>query len=111
MPLLGQVRHLSARHHDLEHTAIDLPVAELSGPPLLHAQVDDVQPVTKVVKNQARLAVVRPDRPRFPQRVELTQPDLLAPDPAGGGGEAILSGGGGAAKRVTSRSEGPTAAW
>jgi hypothetical protein len=72
MPLLGQVRHLGARHHDLEHTAIDLPVAELPGPPFLHAQVDDVQPVTEVVKHQARLAVVRPDRPRFPQRVELT---------------------------------------
>ena len=25
MPLLGQVRHLGARHHNLEHTAIDLP--------------------------------------------------------------------------------------
>jgi hypothetical protein len=71
MPLLGQVRHLGARHHDLEHAAIDLPVAELPGSPFLHAQVDDVQPVTEVVKHQARLAVVRPDGPRFPQRVEL----------------------------------------
>ena len=71
MPLLGQVRDLVPRHDDLEHAAIDLPVAELPGPPLVHAQVDDVQPVTEVVEHQARLAVIGPDGPRFPQRVKL----------------------------------------
>jgi hypothetical protein len=35
----------------------------LRGPPLVHAQVDDVQPVTEIVEDQARLAVVRPDGP------------------------------------------------
>ncbi len=93
VPLLGQVGDLMPLDHDLEHPAVDLPVAQLPGPALVHAQVDDVQPVAEVVKDQARLAVVGPDRTRFPQPVKIVESHLLAPDAtAGHGGEAVLLG-------------------
>ena len=112
MPLLGEVGDLMPLHHDLEHPAVDLPVAQLPGPALVHAQVDDVQPVAEVVKDQARLTVVGPDRTRLPQPVKIVESHLLAPDTAAGHGEnPCSSGGGGAANSVTSRSDGPTAAW
>ena len=51
------------RHDDLKDAAVDFPVAELRGSPLIHAQVDDVHPVTEIVEHEARLAVVRADGP------------------------------------------------
>ena len=111
MPFLGEVGDLVPLHDDLEHAAIDLPVAELPGPSLVHAQVNNVQPVAEVVEHQARLAVVGADRARFPQPVEVVESHLLAPDATAGNGEKpCSSGGGGAANNVTSRSDGPTAA-
>ena len=58
-----------AGHHDLEDLAVDLPVAELPGPHRVPAQVDDVQPVAEVVKDQAGLAPVLTDQPGLPERL------------------------------------------
>src|SRR6202044_2692160 len=80
VPLLGQVGDVVPGDDHLEDAAVDLPVAELRGARRVHAQVDDVQPVTKVVEHQARLAVIGPDGPRLPQRVEVVEAHLLAPD-------------------------------
>lgn len=77
---------------DLEYAAVDLPVAELPGPPFVHAEVDDVQPVTQVVEDEARFAAVGADRPGLPQRFDLAELDVLAPDAAGSGGEPVLLG-------------------
>jgi hypothetical protein len=77
-------------HDDLEDATVDFPVAELRGPPLVHAQVDDVQPVTEIVEHKARLTVIGADGPRFPERVEIVKSHLLAPDAASGRGEAML---------------------
>ena len=90
MPFLGQVGDLVPRHDDLEYAPVHFPVAELRGPGRIHAQVDDVQTVPEIVQHQARLTVVGADGPRFPQRVEVVEPHLLAPDAAGGGGEGVL---------------------
>jgi hypothetical protein len=43
--ILGEVPDLVARDHNLEDTAVYLPVAELQRPPLVHSQVGDVQSV------------------------------------------------------------------
>jgi hypothetical protein len=69
--LLGQVGDVVPGHDHLEDPAVDFPVAELRGPPLIHAQVDDVQPVAEIVEHQARLTVVRADGARFPERAEV----------------------------------------
>jgi hypothetical protein len=77
---------------DLEHAAVDLPVAELPGAALVHAEVDDMQPVAHVVEHEAGLAAIAADRPGLPQGVDLVQPHLLAPDAAGSGREPVLFG-------------------
>jgi len=92
VPFLLQVPHLLPGDDDLEHAAVDLPVAELPGPPFVHAEVDDVQPVAEVVQDEARLAAVVADRAGLPQRADLAELDVLAPDAAGCGGEAVLLG-------------------
>jgi len=63
VPLLGQVRDVVPGHDDLEDAAVDFPVAELRGPPLIHAQVVDVQPATEIVEHKARLTVIGADGP------------------------------------------------
>jgi len=78
---------------DLEHAPVNLPVAKLLGPPLVVAQVDDVQPVAHVIENEAPLAPVVADRPGFPQRVDVSELHLLAPDAPGSRGETVLLGG------------------
>ena len=90
VPLLGQIGDVIPGHDDLEDAAIDFPVPELGGSPLVHAQVDDVQPIAEIVEHEARLTVIRPDGPRFPQPVEFVKPHLLAPDAARCRGEAML---------------------
>lgn len=92
VPFLLQVPHLLPGDDDLEHAAVDLPVAELPGAPFVHAEVDDVQPVAEVVQDETRLAAVVTDRAGLPQRADLTELDVLAPDAAGCGGEAVLLG-------------------
>ena len=77
-------------HDDLEDAVVDFPVAELRGPPLIHAQVDDVQPVTEIIEHEARLTVIGADGPRFPQCAKIVKSHLLAPDAAGRRGEAVL---------------------
>jgi hypothetical protein len=77
-------------HDHLEDAAVDFPVAELRGSLLVHAQVDDVHPVAKVVEHEAGLAVVGADGPRFPQPVEVVKAHLLAPYAARRRGEAVL---------------------
>jgi hypothetical protein len=62
VPLFGKVRDLMPRDHYLENSAVDLPVAELRRAPFVHSQVDDVQPVAKVVEYEARLGAVAADR-------------------------------------------------
>jgi hypothetical protein len=69
VPFLLQVPHLLPGDDHLEDAAIDLPVAELPGASLVHAEVDDVQPVAEVVEDEARLTPVVADRPGLPQRV------------------------------------------
>ncbi|MBO0802252.1 MAG: hypothetical protein J2P25_04145 [Nocardiopsaceae bacterium] len=76
----------------LEHAPIDLPVAELTGALLVHAEIGDVQPVAQVVEDEARFAAVVADRPGLPQRVDVAELDLPAPDAAGSGGEAVILG-------------------
>jgi hypothetical protein len=90
MPFFRQVRYLMPGDHDLEDAPIHLPVAELPRAPLVHAEIDDVQPVAHVVEHQARLAAVAADRAGFPERVNVVQLDLLAPDAPGCGGEAVF---------------------
>ena len=99
-------------HHDLEHAAVNLPVAQLTGPALVHAQVDDVQPVAEIVKDQARLTVVGADGRDSQSPSRSSSRTCLSQIPPPGTGEnPCSSGGGGAANSVTSRSDGPTAAW
>ena len=81
VPLLGEVGNLMPGHHDLEYLPVDLPVPELPGKNGIPAQVDDVQPVTKVIEHQAGVATVVAHRPGLPQRVEVADVDLLAPVP------------------------------
>jgi hypothetical protein len=89
--IFGEVPDLVARHHDLEDTAVYLPVAELQRAPLVHSQVGDVQPVAQVVEHDARLASVGADRPGLPQRIDVVDGHLLAPV-ADGRGEAVVLG-------------------
>jgi hypothetical protein len=63
-PLFDEAGHLLPGDHDLEDFPVDLPVAELRGPRGVPAQVGDVQPVAKVVQDQAGLLSVVADRPR-----------------------------------------------
>jgi hypothetical protein len=92
VPFLLQVRDLVPGDDDLEHAAVDLPVAELPGAALVHAEIDDVQPVAQVVEHQAGFAAVVADRAGFPERVDVVQLHMLAPETAGNGGEAVLLG-------------------
>jgi hypothetical protein len=92
VPFLLQVPHLLPGDDDLEHATVDLPVAKLSGAPFVHAEVDDMQPVAEVVQDEAWLATVAADRAGLPQRADLAELDVLAPDAAGCGGEAVLLG-------------------
>jgi hypothetical protein len=71
VPLFGQIGNVVPGHDHLEDPAVDFPVTKLRGPPLIHTQVDDVQPVAEIVEHEARLTVVRADGARFPQRVEV----------------------------------------
>ena len=81
MPFLREVSDLGARYHNFEDPAVDLPVAELAGPHLIHAEIGDVQPVAEIVKHEAGLAVEGADGPRFPEGVDLADPYLFAPVP------------------------------
>jgi hypothetical protein len=92
VPFLLQVPHLLPGDDNLEHAAVDLPVTELPGAPFIHAEVDDVQPVAEVVQDEARLTTVVADRAGLPQRADLAELDVLAPDAAGRRGEAVLLG-------------------
>jgi hypothetical protein len=49
--VLGEVPDLVAGHDDLEDPPVDLPVAQLQGAPLVHAQVGDVHPVAQVIEH------------------------------------------------------------
>lgn len=87
-----QVPHFLPGDDDLEHATVDLPVAELPGVPFVHAEIDDVQPVAEIIQDEAWFAAVVADRAGLPQRVDLAELDVLAPDAAGRGGEAVLLG-------------------
>ena len=90
-PLLGDVGDLGPRRDELEDAAVHLPVAKLLGLEAIMAEVPDVQPVAEIIQHHAALAAERADWPGFPDRLDIVEPQLLAPVP-GRGLEAELLG-------------------
>jgi hypothetical protein len=78
-PLLDNVDHFLPRRDQLEDSAIDFPVAKLLGSVCVMAQIDDVQAVGQVVKNDAPLAAERADRAGLVQGLNVGQRNFLAP--------------------------------
>ncbi len=61
-PLLHDVGDFLARSNQLEDTAINFPVPELSGAQCVVTQVKNVQSVTEVVEHDTALAAEHADR-------------------------------------------------
>jgi hypothetical protein len=81
--LFGDVGDFVARRDQLEHTPVHFPVSELRGPERVVAEVDDVQAVGQVIKDDAAFAAEHSDRARLVKGLHLGAGDLLAPVPGG----------------------------
>ena len=78
-PLLHDLGDLVPGGDQLEYPPVDFPIADLLGPVRVVSEVDDVQPVPEIVKNDATLAAEDPDRPGLVQGLYIRQTHLLAP--------------------------------
>jgi hypothetical protein len=81
--LFDDVGDLVARRDQLEHAPIHFPVTELCGADSVVAEIDDVQPVGQVIKDDATFATEHSDRARLVKRLHLGPAYLLAPVPGG----------------------------
>jgi hypothetical protein len=81
--LFDDVSDFVARRDQLEDAPVHLPVAKLRGAEGVVAEIDNVQPVGQVIKDDATFATEHSDRARLVKRLHCRAVDLLAPVPGG----------------------------
>jgi hypothetical protein len=90
-PLLDDVGDFLPGRDEFEHAAVDLPVAELSGPERVVTEVGNMQTIGEVVEHDAAFTAERAYRTGLVERLNLDAVDALTPV-AGGWLEAQVLG-------------------